>query len=91
MLKIIGAKYGNILKKILFPADRSILNTIARPAFVEGLRFEELFRMLKFGLWVDYKRESDALITVKDIITKELDVYIAQRMKTKLKFQVGSF
>ncbi len=56
------------------------------PSFVEKLRFEELFRLVNFGRWVEFKQEEDPVLTLEDLITKELDVYISRRMKPRLQF-----
>ncbi len=61
------------------------------PSFVENLRFEEILHLVNFGRWVEYKQEEDPVLTLQDIITKELDVYISRRMKPKLKFQEPNF
>ena len=74
------------LAKIVIPGDMDEKSGV-HPSFLEGLFFEELFRLFKFGIWVSQKREEKTYLTLKDIITQELDVYISHRMTTKLEFQ----
>ncbi len=66
-------------------------NSGVNPSFIKSLRFEELFRLVNFGRWVEFKQEEDPVLTLEDIVNKELDVYISRRMKPRLKFQEPTF
>jgi hypothetical protein len=46
---------------------------------------EGLIKMLKFGLWVDYKQRNNSAATARDVIMDELQFYKTLGMKEEFK------
>ena len=55
------------------------------PSLLEKVSLEGLIKMMKFGLWIDYKMKVNNAKTVKDLITDELQFYKPLGIKTTFK------
>ena len=65
------------------------------PSLLEKATTEKLIKLLKFGLWVDYKIRQNSSESLKDIISKELKYYQNDlavqdviQVKSQIYFQV---
>jgi hypothetical protein len=55
--------------------DGSKSSEYIHPSLLDNVSIERFFKLLKFGLWVDYKIRRNTSLTVGDLIRKELDAY----------------
>jgi hypothetical protein len=55
--------------------DGSKSSEYIHPSLLDNVSIEGFFKLLKFGLWVDYKIRRNTSLTVGDLIRKELEAY----------------
>jgi hypothetical protein len=64
------AKIANLLKMQTMTKDDNV-----HPSLIEDASTESIMKLMKFGLWVDYQIKIKKSNNVKEVISKELEMY----------------
>jgi hypothetical protein len=73
--KKIGYPLPRRLARMLITGETVTKDQYVHPSLLKNVSIESLFKLLKFGLWVDYKIRQNTSLSVVDLIKRELDVY----------------